>query len=81
MFHADVANQPERLGLCDQGLNDIQVLCNGEPFWIGWADADVPGQQRPVDIPEDAAFSEYLARPECGGGQWYCDGTRKPAAS
>ncbi len=80
MFHADAANQPERLGLCDQVLNDFQAFFNGEPFWMGWADAAVPGILRQVDIPEAAAFAEYLAPPE-RRGQWNCYGARKPAAS
>ena len=79
MFHADVAIQPERLGLCDQALNDFQVYYNGEPFWMSWADTDIPGLLREIGVPRATLFADYLAPPE-RGGQWYCYGARKPAA-
>ena len=80
MFHADVAIQPERLSLCDQALNDFQVHYNGEPFWMGWADTDILGLLRAIGVPRATLFADYLAPPE-RGGQWYCYGARKPAAT
>lgn len=77
MFHADVAIQPDHIGLFDQALNDWQVRYNGEPFWMGWADADVPAIMRNIGIPDAASFVEYLSSSE-RGGEWFCYGARKP---
>lgn len=77
MFHMDVPTQPERIDLCDQVLNDFQVRHNGEPFWMGWADADIPGLMRAAGVPEDCAFTGYDAPPE-RNSPWYCYGARKP---
>lgn len=75
-FHVDVPTQPGFLKLSDMVLNDWQVRYNGEPFWIGWADANVKQIMRDAGVPEDAMFAEHLRRDE--GGVWYCHGARKP---
>jgi ubiquinone/menaquinone biosynthesis C-methylase UbiE len=77
MFHLDVTTQPGYLKLADQAMNDWQVRFNGEPFWMGFADADFKGIMRGLGIPDDAMFAEHMGS---GGpaGTWFCHGARKP---
>lgn len=77
MFHMDVAIQRGYIGLCDQVLNDFQVRHNGEPFWTGWIDADIPALMAEAGIPEDCSFVGYHG-PKERGAPWYCYGARKP---
>jgi len=76
MFHADVAIQPGHINLFDQALNEWQVHHNGEPFWMGWADANVAKIMKDMGIPDSDSFSEYLSSSE-RGGEWLCYGARK----
>jgi SAM-dependent methyltransferase len=76
MFHLDVPTQPGFLNLADQVMNDWQVRFNGEPFWMGWADADLKGIMREIGIPEAESFAENMS--EGPGGRWFCHGARKP---
>jgi len=78
MFHMDVPTQPGVIDLCDQILNEFQVRHNGEPFWMGWADADVRRLMSDAGIPVAAQFVDYVAPPE-RGSPWFCYGARKPA--
>lgn len=80
MFHLDVPTQPGYLKLFDQVLNDWQVRYNGEPFWMGWADADVKGMMRAIGVPEDTMIAAHIRPPE-GGNAWFCHGGRKPPAT
>ncbi len=41
-INADVPYQPARMSIPKQVTNDWQVRNNGEPFWTGFADTDVP---------------------------------------
>ena len=75
-FHVDVPNQTGYLKLADQVMNDWQVRFNGEPFWMGWADANLKQIMRDHGVPDDALFAEYIKRGE--GGLWFCHGARKP---
>ncbi|MBL8644909.1 MAG: class I SAM-dependent methyltransferase [Rhodospirillaceae bacterium] len=75
-FHVDVPTQPGFLKLPDLVLNDWQVRYNGEPFWMGWADADVKKIMRDAGVPDEAMFAEHMRRDE--GGVWFCHGMRKP---
>lgn len=75
-FHVDVPTQPGYLKLADQVMNDWQVRYNGEPFWMGWADADLKRIMKDAGIPDDAMFAEHMKRGE--GGVWFCHGARKP---
>lgn len=77
MLHMDVPIQPDRIGLCDQVLNDFQVRHNGEPFWMGWADADIPALMRAAGVPDDCALTGYYG-PSERNSPWYCYGARKP---
>ncbi len=75
-FHVDVPIQTGYLKLADQVMNDWQVRFNGEPFWMGWADADLKQIMRDHGVPEDSMISEHIKRGE--GGVWFCHGARKP---
>jgi len=77
MFHADVSTQVANTTLFEQVLNEWQVRNNGEPFWMGWAEADIPSILGQAGVPDANAFTEYLGPPERGQG-WYCYGGRKP---
>jgi hypothetical protein len=72
----DVPNQTGYLKLADQVMNDWQVRFNGEPFWMGWADADLKQIMLGHGVPDDALFVEHIKRGE--GGVWFCHGARKP---
>jgi SAM-dependent methyltransferase len=75
-FHVDVPIQPGFLKLADQVMNDWQVRHNGEPFWMGWADADLKAIMSAAGVPADASFAEHIKRDD--GGAWFCHGARKP---
>jgi SAM-dependent methyltransferase len=77
MFHMDVPIQRGRIDLCAQVLNDFQVRHNGEPFWTGWIDADIPALMRAAGVPDACAFVSYDSPPE-RNSPWYCYGARKP---
>jgi SAM-dependent methyltransferase len=77
-FHMDVTNQPGYQGLVDQVLNDWQIRHNGEPFWMGWADADLTALMTEAGYPDDAQFTGYRQRTQ-GAGDWFVHGARKPS--
>jgi ubiquinone/menaquinone biosynthesis C-methylase UbiE len=74
-LHVDVPSQPENSKLFDQVLNDWQVRYNGEPFWMGWADADVRGHMRDSGFADADMIAEAIRRDD--GGAWFCHGGRK----
>jgi ubiquinone/menaquinone biosynthesis C-methylase UbiE len=74
-LHVDVPSQPENSKLFDQVLNDWQVRYNGEPFWMGWADADVRGHMREAGFADADMIAEAIRRDD--GGAWFCHGGRK----
>ncbi len=78
ILHLDVAFQRGFIGLADQVLNDWQVVYNGEPFWMGWADADMMQIMRDQGYPDGTAFTEHVRRQQ-GPGAWFVYGARKPA--
>jgi hypothetical protein len=77
-FHVDVPNQPGYQGLVDQVLNDWQIRHNGEPFWMGWAEADLPALMTAAGYPEQCQFAGYRPRTQ-GAGDWFVHGAKKPA--
>ena len=77
-FHVDVPNQTEYLKLAEQVMSEWQVRFNGEPFWMGWANANLKQIMLDHGVPEDALFVEHIKRGE--GGLWFCHGARKPHA-
>jgi SAM-dependent methyltransferase len=74
-LHVDVPSQPGFSKLFDQVLNDWQVRFNGEPFWMGWADADVRGHMRAAGFEDSEMIAAHVTRGE--GGAWFCHGGRK----
>jgi hypothetical protein len=76
-FHMDVTNQPGYQGLADQVLNDWQIRYNGEPFWMGWAEADLSGLMTAAGYPKECQFAGYRKRTQ-GAGDWFVHGGQKP---
>lgn len=77
-FHMDVTNQPGYQDLVDQVLNDWQIKYNGEPFWMGFADADLRALMTEAGYPDDCQFVGYRKRTQ-GQGDWFVHGAQKPA--
>jgi len=77
MFHMDVTTQPGYTGLADQVMNDWQVKYNGEPFWMGFADANIPAILSEIGCPNESIFTGHRKRNR-GDGDWFCYGARKP---
>lgn len=77
-FHMDVTNQPGYQGLVDQVLNDWQIRNNGEPFWMGWAEADLAALMTDAGYPKDSQFVGYRKRTQ-GAGDWFVHGAQKPS--
>jgi len=75
-FHLDVTNQPGYQGLVDQVLNDWQILHNGEPFWMGWADSDLFEIMTAAGYPENCQFAGPRPRTR-GPGDWFVHGAKK----
>ena len=73
-LNADVPYQPERLSIPKQVTNDWQVRNNGEPFWTGFADSDVPAALRAAGFADAAVIADYEA---LGAGHYYFFGGRR----
>lgn len=67
-LNADVPYQPSRMPIPKQVTNDWQVRNNGEPFWTGFADTDVPAELRAAGFAADEVIAEYEP---LGGGHYY----------
>ncbi len=76
-LHVDVPSQPGYTSLLEQVLNDWQVRFNGEPFWMGWADADIRRYMRDAGFRDEDMLIEHVDKDE--GGAWFCHGGRKAA--
>ena len=76
ILHMDVPIQTSRIGLADQILQDWQVEHNGEPFWTGWAEANLPELMIAAGYPKDRVFAEHAAAG--GGAVWFVHGASKP---
>ena len=75
-LNADVPYQPARLPIAKQVTNDWQVRNNGEPFWTGFADTDVPALLRAAGFTADAVIDDYEP---LGAGHYYFFGGRRAA--
>jgi SAM-dependent methyltransferase len=75
ILHQDVPTQVWRLGLADQIMNEWQVEHNGEPFWMGWAEADLIAIMKAAGYPEEHCFAEHAGN----GPVWFVHGGSKPA--
>jgi len=73
-LNADVPYQPARLSIPKQVTNDWQVRNNGEPFWTGFADTDVPALLRAVGFGDGHIVADYEP---LGAGHYYFFGGRR----
>ncbi len=73
-LNADVPYQPARLSIPKQVTNDWQVRNNGEPFWTGFADTDVPALLRAAGFTEGNIVADYEP---LGTGHYYFFGGRR----
>ncbi len=73
-LNADVPYQPARLSIPKQVTNDWQVRNNGEPFWTGFADTDVPALLRAAGFTEGNIVADYEP---LGAGHYYFFGGRR----
>ena len=74
ILHQDVPTQVNRLGLADQVMNEWQIAHNGEPFWMGWAEADLISIMKAAGYPEERCFAEHAG----SGPVWFVHGASKP---
>ena len=74
ILHQDVPIQTSRIGLADQVMNEWQIKYNGEPFWMGWAEADLIAIMKSAGYPEDRCFAEHAGN----GAVWFVHGASKP---
>ncbi len=73
-LNADVPYQPARLSIPKQVTNDWQVRNNGEPFWTGFADTDVPALLRAAGFTDGNIVADYEP---LGAGHYYFFGGRR----
>jgi SAM-dependent methyltransferase len=73
-LNADVPYQPARLSMPKQVTNDWQVRNNGEPFWTGFADTDVPARLRAAGFGAERIVADYEP---LGAGHYYFFGGTK----
>ncbi len=78
LLNADVPYQPQRLSIPKLVTNHWQVRNNGEPFWTGFADSEVPALLRAAGFAEDEVHASYEP---LGAGAYYFFGGRRGAAS
>lgn len=76
-LNADVPYQPSRMPIPKQVTNDWQVRNNGEPFWTGFADTDVPAALRAAGFAVDEVVADYEP---LGAGHYYFFGGRRGTA-
>jgi SAM-dependent methyltransferase len=73
-LNADVPYQPDRLSIPKQVTNHWQVRNNGEPFWTGFADTQVPEVLAQAGFAQEAILASYEP---LGAGAYYFFGGRK----
>jgi SAM-dependent methyltransferase len=77
-LNADVPYQPSRMPIPKQVTNDWQVRNNGEPFWTGFADTDVPAALRGAGFAPEEVVADYEP---LGAGHYYFFGGRRAGAA
>jgi SAM-dependent methyltransferase len=77
-LNADVPYQPARMPIPKQVTNDWQVRNNGEPFWTGFADTDVPAALRGAGFAAEEVVADYEP---LGAGHYYFFGGRRGDAA
>ncbi len=78
MLHADVPYQPQRMSIPKQVTNDWQVRNNGEVFWTGFADTDVPAALIAAGFDVSRVFADYEP---LGSGHYYFFGAARSGAN
>lgn len=73
-INGDVPYQPHKIPLHRQALNGWQETYNGEPFWNGFADTDVPGALGDAGFSSDKIFADYVP---LGRGDYYLFGAQQ----
>lgn len=73
-INGDTPYQPNRLSMPKQVTNHWQVVNNGEPFWTGYADTDIPDVLVKAGFSADQVFADY---DPLGQGEYYIFGGRK----
>lgn len=76
MLHIDVPYQPSKISLTKQVTNEWQIVNNGEPYWMGFADTPM----KPLLIEAGFAEADLIEHYEPSGrGSLYAFGGFKPA--
>lgn len=70
-LNGDTPYQPARLSMPKQVTNHWQVVNNGEPFWTGYADTDIPKALCEAGFDADQVFADY---DPLGNGEYYIFG-------
>ena len=73
-FNADVPYQPARTPITKQVTNAWQIAHNGEPFWGGFANTDIPSCLESSGFDAPAIFDYYVP---LGQGDYYFFGAQK----
>jgi hypothetical protein len=73
-INGDVPYQPQKIPLHRQALNGWQETYNGEPFWNGFADTDVPTALKEAGFTSDNIFADYVP---LGRGDYYLFGAQQ----
>lgn len=73
-FNADVPYQPARMPMTKQITNAWQIAHNGEPFWGGFVNTDIPNCLEKAGFDGSQIFDYYVP---LGQGDYYFFGAKK----
>ena len=73
-FNADVPYQPARMPMVKQVTNAWQIAHNGEPFWGGFVNMDIPNCLKGAGFDPSQIFDYYVP---LGQGDYYFFGAKK----
>ena len=59
LLNVDVPYQPDRISITKQVTNHWQVENNGEPYWTGFAELDLPAELAAAGFDPEASFVDY----------------------
>lgn len=77
-LHQDVPTQTQRLDAFSQFVSEWQKENNDEPFWLDYANADLPAALMDAGFAADCVSEEYLQAID-GPIPWYVVAATKPA--
>lgn len=75
VLHLDIPYHAHRMPLVKQATNDWQVLHNGEPFWTGFVELDMPAELAKAGFDPASLFADYDS---AGPATYFFFGGRKP---